>query len=173
MPLPGYQQEAPVPSSRPQYRRREVEDAASRRHGVASTALGETETMQSRPQPSHQDLGSASSPAATTGPSTAASNRTSKTGAEVAPLDGSPLHTAGVAERAQSPAGGRRDFTLQLPPYPETRPVKAVEKVGSSGAGCAEPDWHRRIKLFLDQIAAPSGIALRGVTPSKPRFSGT
>ena len=67
----------------------------------------------------------------------------------------------------------REDLTLPLPPYIKDCAVRPDKDVGSIGVGRAKPDWHRRIKLFLHEIAAPSTIAFRGVKPSEPRILGT
>lgn len=151
----------------PRRRPREVENDQVQQH--EGTTLGEPGIVQSRQKPSHHNLGSAPSHAATAGPSAAALKGASNAGREIAPRRASPRHLALVATAAERSVPNREDLTLPLPPYME----RPDEDVRSIGVGSAEPDWHRRIKLFLNEIAAPSTIAFRGVKLSEPRFLGT
>jgi hypothetical protein len=155
----------------PRRRPREVENEEVQQH--EGTTLGEPRIVQSRQQPSNHNLGSAPSHAVMAGPSAAEPKRASDTGREIAPRRASPRHVALVATAAERSVPNREDFTLPLPPYIRDCSARPDKDAGSIGVGRAKPDWHRRIKLFLHEIAAPSTIAFRGVKPSEPRFLGT
>lgn len=170
MPLLGYQQVPRAPSSMPRYWRSEVEDDARAQPLAVSITPRESGTIQSRQQPSYQDLISASWHSAPAVPSTPGSSRALKTGRVVAPRGDPPHHLSVVADPTEQSVPTRKDFTVPPPPYIDDRSVRPDKEVGSIGVGRAEPDWHRRIKL--DQRAAPSKINFRGVEPSEPRFSG-
>lgn len=173
IPLPGYQQEACAPSSMPRYPPRQRENDAGGQQLAVQMTPRESGTVQSRRHPSQQELRWAPSHAATTAvPSTPAASRHPKTGRVCAPRGDPPHHSAVVAALAEQSEPNRKDLTVPLPPYIDDRSVRPDKEVGNIGVGCAEPHWHRRIKLFLDHLAGPFEITFRGVKPSEPRFSG-